>query len=157
MAYQHHPQAPTPSRAKGASLATRAAFGLLVGAVIAGGAWYLLLGRFEAEPVLAASRLEPDQPSPMADTRNEPVRVSARRQGETVRGTLTLPESSNRLLNASDLASLTPEQLGAARSEILARHGGSADQRSLAGGEGTPLSDIEAANLRLIDETAKAR
>ena len=161
MAYQHHPQAPAPGPAsskRGSGPVMGLVMGVTLAAMLGSGAWYLLRDRNEAEPVLTAAQIDtiPRLPDPMAP----PAPVSDVRNAETVRGTLVLPESSRRALRPEELAGLSREQLRLARAELLARSDASRASGQRSSGAEPPLntlSDVEAANLRLIEEAEKAR
>lgn len=147
MAYQHHPQASRRPRAtpSGRGLAARAAIGFVAGGLVAGGLWFALAGPGEPSPPLAAAQVEsvPARATPPPPS----AEVSERRQSETVRGTLVMPSYRDRLLTASELNAMSPDQLQQARAEIQVRQGIA----------GPGLSHIEAENARLIDAARQAR
>jgi hypothetical protein len=160
MAYQHHPQAPAPQQVRPATVSRTikgAVTGLLLVAAVSAGAWYLLRSPGEVRPVLTAVGVDtrPPPQEPMAP----PAPIREARQSETVRGALVLPDAETRLLQASDLAGLSAEQLQRARTEILARNevASAAGRRASEAEPGARLSEIEAANLRLIEQALKAR
>jgi hypothetical protein len=156
MAYQHHPQAPAPKPARSLAGAHAAGIALALMAVIAGGAWYLLREGDEAPATMTVAQV--DAGTPVAEPMAPPVPVGEARQSETIRGTLILPGSSERLIRAEELAGLSREQLQRARAEILARAAPAEASSRVSGGEpAVKLSEIEAANLRLIEQAEKAR
>lgn len=147
MAYQRHPNLPAPDggRRGGGPLAARAAAGLVAGAALAIGGWYLLRGQGEAPPV-AAAQVEAGTQGQPAPEMAPPARVSEKRQSETVRAALIASVAGRRPLAAAELAQLSRAELREARADILARRGG-----------GTELNAVAAANLRLIEEAERQR